>query len=102
MTNLYKRTSEKTEEELNRDFELYIASKTVNGRYCPTPDLCFDYETECMFSYFCEEPSTDYVEEQNFYETYDSDCDLEIEEYYMNYSINFVISPIPSQTSSCF
>ena len=27
-----KRTSEKTEEELNRDYEIYIQSKTVNGQ----------------------------------------------------------------------
>ena len=34
-----KKTSERTEEELQRAFELYVLSKTVNGRFCPTPDL---------------------------------------------------------------
>ena len=32
-------TAERTEEELERCFEEYIQSKTVNGRFCPTPDL---------------------------------------------------------------
>ena len=76
-----KRTSEKTEEELNRDFELYIQSKTVNGRYCPTPDFCCYPEPEDEFLYSYEEP---YCIEQNFCESDDvfSDCDTEIEEYF--------------------
>ena len=113
-----KRTSEKTEEELNRDFELYVQSKTVNGRYCPTPDFCCYPELEDMFSYSCEESSTCYVEqifcesvdvlldrdteiEQNCYEPNDvfSDCDSEIEEYYTNYSLMLYSSPISSPTS---
>lgn len=40
-----KRTSERTEEELERAYETYILSKTVNGRYCPTPDLFPDTES---------------------------------------------------------
>tara|TARA_B100002051_G_scaffold270867_2_gene304528 strand:+ start:36 stop:278 length:243 start_codon:yes stop_codon:yes gene_type:complete len=35
----HKPACERTEEELDIAFQLYIASKTVNGRYCPTPDL---------------------------------------------------------------
>lgn len=34
-----KKTSEKTDEELKIAYEAYIQSKTVDGRYCPTPDL---------------------------------------------------------------
>lgn len=34
-----KPTSERTNEELEAAYEAYILSKTVNGRYCPTPDL---------------------------------------------------------------
>ena len=36
---LHKPTSERTEKELEISYEQYILSKTVNGRYCPTPDL---------------------------------------------------------------
>ena len=35
-------THERTDEELERAFEAYVRSKTVNGRFCPTPDLCCD------------------------------------------------------------
>ena len=34
-----KRTAERTDEELQIAFEEYVRSKTVNGRYCPTPEL---------------------------------------------------------------
>ena len=100
MPDLYKRTSEKTEEELNRDFEIYIQSKTVNGRYCPTPDFCGYSESEDMFLYSFEESCT-YCTEQNSYDSCDefSDCDAEIEEYYTNYSFIVAPLPIPSPTS---
>ena len=32
-------TSERTEEELNREWYKYVKSKTVHGRFCPTPEL---------------------------------------------------------------
>jgi hypothetical protein len=35
-------THERTDEELERAFDAYARSKTVNGRFCPTPDLCCD------------------------------------------------------------
>ena len=38
-------THERTEAELERAFEAYIRSKTVNGRFCPTPELCHDSST---------------------------------------------------------
>lgn len=91
-----KRTSEKTEEELNRDYEIYIQSKTVNGRYCPTPDLYCYPESEDELSYYCEELC--YIE-QNFYESDDvySEYDTEIEGYYTNFMSS--LSSIPSPTS---
>ena len=36
---LNKSTAEMTREELESCFEDYIQSKTVNGRFCPTPDI---------------------------------------------------------------
>ena len=36
---LDKPTSERTEEELERAFAAYVQSKTVGGRFCPTPEL---------------------------------------------------------------
>lgn len=36
-------TSDRTETELQLAYELYVLSKSVNGRYCPTPDYgCSD------------------------------------------------------------
>lgn len=32
-------TSERTEEELDREWYKYVESKTVQGRFCPTPEL---------------------------------------------------------------
>lgn len=40
-------TAERSEEELERCFEVYMQSKTVNGRFCPTPDLN-TYEDELV------------------------------------------------------
>ena len=90
--------SEKTEEELNRDFELYIQSKTVNGCYCPTPDFCCYPEPEDEFLYSYEEP---YCIEQTLYESDDvcSDYDEEIEEYFTNYSFTIAPLQISSPTS---
>ena len=39
MSLLTKRTDEMTEAELDLLQRAYILSKTVNGRFCPTPDL---------------------------------------------------------------
>ena len=36
---LGKPTSERTEAELERAFAAYVQSKTVDGRFCPTPEL---------------------------------------------------------------
>ena len=33
-----KRTSPRSEQELRAAWESYVDSKTVNGRFCPTPD----------------------------------------------------------------
>ena len=33
------RTCERTDEELRLELERYVRSKTVNGKFCPTPDL---------------------------------------------------------------
>lgn len=33
-------THERTDEELERAFDAYMQSKMVNGRFCPTPDVC--------------------------------------------------------------
>ena len=47
MTSLMnKPTSEKSEEELEAAYQLYILSKTVNGRFCPTPDLAPHFHDE--------------------------------------------------------
>ena len=42
---LHKTTAERSEKELQIAYEMYIESKTVNGRFCPTPDL-HTYEVE--------------------------------------------------------
>ena len=39
-------TSEQTEEELQRAYQAYVRSKTVDGRYCPTPELEPELESE--------------------------------------------------------
>lgn len=41
-----KPTSEKTDAELALAYEAYVLSKTVDGRYCPTPDLVSDTDPE--------------------------------------------------------
>ena len=35
----HKRTDEMTDEELDGLYKRYVDSKTVRGRFCPTPDL---------------------------------------------------------------
>ena len=47
-----KSTAERTEDELQLAFDLYISSKTVNGRFCPTPDL---YRSDGELSWTDEE-----------------------------------------------
>ena len=39
-------TAERTDEELERCYELYVQSKTVNGRLCPTPDFRLDSDDD--------------------------------------------------------
>eukprot|EP00966_Prymnesium_polylepis_P083195 1927256-Prymnesium_polylepis.2 len=40
-------THERTEKELERAHQAYIQSKTVNGRFCPTPELgCNGYDSD--------------------------------------------------------
>ena len=36
---LHKTTAERSEAELQEAWEAYVASKTVDGRFCPTPEL---------------------------------------------------------------
>ena len=47
-----KRTDEMTEEELDILHQLYISSKTVNGKFCPTPEPYdhddYDYPVETV------------------------------------------------------
>ena len=44
--NMHNPESEKTEEELEAAYRLYVLSKTVDGRFCPTPDLSPHYSDE--------------------------------------------------------
>lgn len=39
-----KPTEERTDEELQLAYELYVQSKTLNGRFCPTPELHTSHE----------------------------------------------------------
>ena len=42
----HKPTSERTEEELKMCYQQYILSKTVDGTYCPTPNLGYESDYE--------------------------------------------------------
>lgn len=50
MSNLkplvHKTTAERTDEELRLAYEVYVLSKTVEGRYCPTPELGHAYDDD--------------------------------------------------------
>ena len=67
MNLIHKPTSERTEEELQICYEQYILSKTVNGRYCPTPDIFLSRKDELDENY--DEDYENYNENENYEES---------------------------------